>query len=113
MRCRCRVGPPPSVQGWGNSRRQAIERASTGPTRRICGTILPMPACPECGKPATVGQGYAARCPAHATDKAALHARLHALESAELPTDRGTRDRVLAEADAIERRLGELDGHAR
>jgi hypothetical protein len=68
-----------------------------------------MPACPECGKPATVGQGDAARCPEHATDKAALHARLHTLESAELPDDRGTRDRVLAEEDAIEYRIGELD----
>ena len=71
-----------------------------------------MPACPECGKPATVGQGYAARCPAHATDKAALRARLHALESASLPADPATRDRIVAEVDAIEDRLGELDGHA-
>ena len=68
-----------------------------------------MSTCPECRNPATVGQGDVARCPDHATDRAALHARLHALESATLPTDRGTRDRVLAESDAIEFRLGELD----
>jgi hypothetical protein len=67
------------------------------------------PACPECDNPATVGQGDVARCPDPATDHTALHARLQALESAELPTDPAERDRALAEADAIEFRIGEIE----
>jgi hypothetical protein len=66
------------------------------------------PRCPECGKPATVGQGYAARCPAHATDKTALYARLRELESSRLPADHTERDGALAEAERIVLRLGEL-----
>jgi hypothetical protein len=70
-----------------------------------------MPTCPECDNAATIGQGDTARCPDHAADKAALHTRLRALESAELPDDPAERDRALAEADAIEYRLHELRVH--
>jgi hypothetical protein len=47
----------------------------------------------------------------HATDKAALHARLRALESATLSRTPTKRDRALAEMDAIERRLSEPNRH--
>jgi hypothetical protein len=50
---------------------------------------------------------------AHTTDVLALNARLRELDFSPLPTDPAKRDRAFAEMDAIERRLGELDGHAR
>ena len=65
--------------------------------------------CAKCDNRATIPQTDGAFCPDHATDRAALHARLHAVESATLPDDPAERDRALAEEDAIEYRLGELE----
>ena len=66
------------------------------------------PRCPLCDSPATIEQGASFACPDHATDKAALRARLGILEAKSDPTSP-----ELLEADRIELRIGELDGHAR
>jgi hypothetical protein len=67
------------------------------------------PPCPECGRPAAIEQPDGPRCADHATNRAALKARLHVLGAATLSTDPAERDRALAEADAIEYRIGELE----
>ena len=69
------------------------------------------PRCPECGRVATIEQPDGPRCADHATDRAALKTRLHALGAATLSADAAERDRALAEADAIEYRLHELRVH--
>jgi hypothetical protein len=46
---------------------------------------------------------------AHATDVLALNVRLRELDFSPLPADPAKRDRALAEADAIEFRIGELE----
>ena len=106
-----RSGGVPSVQGWGNGRCQRIERAVSGEARRICGMIPGMdaPRCPLCDRPATIEQPDGPRCADHATNRTALKARLHALGAATLSADPAERDRALAEADAIEYRIGELE----
>ena len=67
------------------------------------------PPCAECGRPATIEQPDGPRCADHATNRAALKARLHALGAATLSADPAKRDQALAEADAIEYRIGELE----
>jgi hypothetical protein len=67
-----------------------------------------MPTCPECGNPATIEQADEHRCAAHATDILALNARLRELDFSP-PTDPAERHRALAEEDAIEFRIGELE----
>jgi hypothetical protein len=59
-----------------------------------------------CGRVATILQRGGPVCVEHATDKAALRARLGTLEAESDPNDA-----ELLEAHRIEHRLGKLDGH--